>query len=62
MASNSAAHGMTSGLSQLFSRSYQLHPIAGLSCKIEPAGIYAPKKLAGQDTTVTILPFRITHN
>jgi hypothetical protein len=62
MASISAVHAMTSGLAQLLSRSYQLRPIAGLSCKFEPAGISDLKKLDGQDTKVTILLYRITHN
>jgi hypothetical protein len=62
MASISAVHAMTSGLAQLLSRSYQLHPVAGLSCKFEPAGISDLKKLDGQDAKVTILLYRITHN
>jgi hypothetical protein len=62
MASISAVHAMTSGLAQLLSRSYQLRPVAGLSCKFEPAGISDLKKLDGQDTKVTILLYRITHN
>ena len=49
MASISAIHALTSGLAQLLSRSYQLQPIAGLSCKFEPAGIFDFKKLDGQD-------------
>ncbi|MEI8029427.1 MAG: DUF4255 domain-containing protein [Comamonadaceae bacterium] len=62
MATISAVHAMTSGLAQLLSRSYQLHPVAGLSCKFEPVGISDLKKLDGQDTKVTILLYRITHN
>jgi len=62
MASISAIHALTSGLAQLLSRSYQLQPIAGLSCKFEPAGISDFKKLDGQDAKVTILLYRITHN
>jgi hypothetical protein len=62
MASISAVHALTSGLAQLLSRSYQLRPVAGLSCKFEPAGISDLKKLDGQDTKVTILLYRITHN
>jgi len=62
MASVSAIHAVTSGLAQVLSRSYQLRPIAGVSCKFEPLGISDLKKLDGQDTKVTVLLYRITHN
>ena len=62
MASVSALHALTSGLAQVLSRSYQLRPLAGVSCKFEPLGISDLKKLDGQDTKVTILLYRITHN
>jgi hypothetical protein len=62
MASVSAIHAITSGLAQLLSRSYQLRPVPGVTCKFEPLGISDLKKLTGQDTKVTLLLYRITHN
>ncbi len=62
MASVSAIHAITSGLAQVLSRSYQLRPIQGVTCKFEPQGISDLKKLTGQDTKVTLLLYRITHN
>lgn len=62
MATVSGLHALTSGLAQVLSRAYQLRPLAGTSCKFEPLGISDLKKLDGQDTKVTILLYRITHN
>ena len=62
MATVSGIHALTSGLAQLLSRSYQLRPLAGVSCKFEPLGISDLKKLDGQDTKVTILLYRVSHN
>jgi hypothetical protein len=62
MASVSGIHALTSGLSQVLSRAYQLRPLTGVSCKFEPLGISDMKKLDGQDTKVTVLLYRVTHN
>lgn len=62
MATVSGIHAITSGIAQVLSRAYQLRPISGLSSKFEPLGISDLKKLDGQDTKVTLLLYRITHN
>jgi len=62
MATASGIHALTSGLSQVLSRSYQLRPFSGVSCKFEPLCITDMKKLDGQDCKVTILLYRVTHN
>lgn len=62
MATVSALHAITSGLAQVLSRAYQLRPVAGVSCKFEPLGMSDFKKLDGQDTKVSILLYRVTHN
>ncbi len=62
MASVSAIHALTSGLAQHLSRAYQLRPLAGITCKFEPTGVSDFKKLDGQDTKLTLLLYRITHN
>lgn len=62
MASISAIHALTSGLAQHLSRAYQRRPLAGITCKFEPTGVSDFKKLDGQDTKLTLLLYRITHN
>lgn len=62
MASVSAIHALTSGLAQHLSRAYQRRPLAGITCKFEPTGVSDFKKLDGQDTKLTLLLYRITHN
>lgn len=62
MASVSAIHALTSGLAQHLSRAYQRRPMAGITCKFEPTGVSDFKKLDGQDTKLTLLLYRITHN
>ncbi|MFG6413329.1 DUF4255 domain-containing protein [Roseateles sp. DC23W] len=62
MATVSAIHALTSGLAQLLSRAYQLRPVAGITCKFEPLGMSDFKKLDGQDTKVSIVLYRISHN
>lgn len=62
MASVSSIHALTSGLAQHLSRAYQLRPISSVTCKFEPVGISDFKKLDGQDTKLTLLLYRVTHN
>lgn len=62
MATVSAIHALTSGLAQLLSRAYQLRPVAGITCKFEPLGMSDFKKLDGQDTKVSIVLYRVSHN
>ncbi len=62
MASISAIHALTSGLAQHLSRAYQRSPVVGITCKFEPTGVSDFKKLDGQDTKLTLLLYRITHN
>ena len=62
MATVSGVHALTSGLAQHLSRAYQLSPVSGITCKFEPLGVSDLKKLDGQDTKVTILLYRVTHN
>jgi putative polysaccharide export protein (PEP-CTERM system associated) len=62
MATVSGIHAITSGIAQLLSRAYQLRPISGISCKFEPLGVSDLKKLDGQDTKVTLMLYRISHN
>ena len=62
MATVSAIHAITSGIAQVLSRSYQLRPVTGLTCKFEPMGMSDFKKLDGQDNKVSILLYRVSHN
>lgn len=62
MATVSAIHAITSGIAQVLSRSYQLRPVTGLTCKFEPMGMSDFKKLDGQDSKVSILLYRVSHN
>ncbi|WP_349744299.1 DUF4255 domain-containing protein [Roseateles cavernae] len=62
MAGVTAIHALCSGLAQHLSRAYQLRPIAGLSCKFEPAGVSELKKLDDQDSMLTLMVWRIGHN
>lgn len=62
MASVTGLYAITSGLAQVLSRAYQLHPINGITCKFEPLGISDLKKLDGTDAKVTLLLYRISHN
>ena len=62
MATVSGIHALTSGLAQHLSRAYQLRPLAGVTCKFEPLGVSDLKKLDGQDTKVTMLLYRVSHN
>jgi hypothetical protein len=62
MATVSAIHAITSGIGQVLSRAYQLRPVTGVSCKFEPLGMSDFRKLDGQDTKVSIVLYRITHN
>jgi len=62
MATVSGIHAITSGIAQVLSRAYQLRPISGISCKFEPLGVSDLKKLDGQDTKVTLMLYRISHN
>lgn len=62
MATVSAIHAITSGIAQVLSRSYQLRPVTGLTCKFLPLGMSEFKKLDGQDSTVSILLYRVSLN
>ncbi|WP_157269836.1 DUF4255 domain-containing protein [Azohydromonas aeria] len=62
MATVSAIHAVVSGVAQVLSRAYQLRPIAGISSKFEPVGVSDFKKLDGQDTKVTLMLYRVSHN
>jgi hypothetical protein len=62
MAGVTSLHALCSGLAQHLSRAYQLRPIAGLSCKFAPVGVSELKKLDGQDTTLSLFLYRVSHN